>query len=369
MEARLAPETEAPRTLARLNEGGYIARSSRRAPFVYRLGLRFSIWQEGFDSPRAYHFERVSDRVRGKIPQTKRRCRGVAQRRHRDAPGPELGLPQPFNTPARRARGRRADNGLTSGRAAGHSTWTRLLGRRRPARGGRMIKTIPAVAAAAAWLAAGSALAAGFTVPAAVQQRMGLAVAQLETQKHSTEVDAFAKVLDPEPLVQLDSDLRTAEAAAEASACRGRTRRARCNAAGGGVAAQGHGGRRSPRRRQDALKVELLRRRLGLEWGPGRRPDERRAPRRAGPRPWPPARRPWSTSTPTTTTARPARARQGRCRRRLAARRGAGPGARRRAAAAVVGPDRRGDRAAGDPAVGRPDPERPHQPRRTPRPA
>jgi hypothetical protein len=117
------------------------------------------------------------------------------------------------------------------------------------------------------WLAAGSAWAAAVVVPPAAQQRMGLNVVRLEAQKHSTEVDAFAKVLDPEPLVQLDSDLRTAIAAAEASHAEAERSRA-LHSAGGGVAAKDMEAAVA-QARQDALKVEMLRRRLDLEWGPG----------------------------------------------------------------------------------------------------
>lgn len=139
-----------------------------------------------------------------------------------------------------------------------------------------MRRLIPA-AVAAAWLSAGSALAATVVVAPAAQQRLGVETAPLSIQRRSAEVDAFAKVLDPEPLVQLDSDLRTAAAAAAAS--RAEAERARAlNSTGGGVAAKDMEAAVS-QARQDALKVEMLRRRLGLEWGPGiaRLSDRRRA--------------------------------------------------------------------------------------------
>lgn len=129
-----------------------------------------------------------------------------------------------------------------------------------------MPKIIPAMAAAAAWLLAVSAAGAVVVSPAE-QQRMGLGVERLASQQHATEVDAFAKVLDPEPLVQLDSDLRTAIAAAEASHAEAQRSQA-LNTAGGGVAAKDMEAAVA-QARQDALKVEMLRRRLDLEWGPG----------------------------------------------------------------------------------------------------
>lgn len=139
-----------------------------------------------------------------------------------------------------------------------------------------MRRLIPA-AVAAAWLSAGSAQAGTVVVAPAAQQRLGLETAPLSIQRRSAEVDAFAKVLDPEPLVQLDSDLRTATAAAAASHAEAERTRA-LNSTGGGVAAKDMEAAVS-QARQDALKVEMLRRRLGLEWGPGiaRLSDRRRA--------------------------------------------------------------------------------------------
>ena len=130
-----------------------------------------------------------------------------------------------------------------------------------------MNRTIPAAAAAAAWLAAVSAQAGTVVVSAAAQARLGVTTAVLTGQQHTTEVDAFAKVLDPEPLVQLDSDLRTAIAAAAASRAEAERSRA-LNSAGGGVAAKDLEAAVA-QARADALKVEMLQRRLGLEWGPG----------------------------------------------------------------------------------------------------
>src|ERR1700761_2244731 len=66
-----------------------------------------------------------------------------------------------------------------------------------------------------ALLAAGRACA--LSVAPALQQRLGVKVQTLTAERRKAEVDAFAKVLDPGPLAQLDSDLMTAEAAAAAS--------------------------------------------------------------------------------------------------------------------------------------------------------
>src|SRR5579863_8497704 len=59
---------------------------------------------------------------------------------------------------------------------------------------------------------------ASMQLPGEMQQRLGLSIQKLAAARRASEIDAFAKVLDPAPLVQLDSDLRTAENAAQASA-------------------------------------------------------------------------------------------------------------------------------------------------------
>ena len=63
-------------------------------------------------------------------------------------------------------------------------------------------------------LAAAPALAAGVQVSADIQHRLGVVTQKLAVARQSTEIDAFAKVLDPAPLAQSDSDLNTAEARA-----------------------------------------------------------------------------------------------------------------------------------------------------------
>ena len=97
--------------------------------------------------------------------------------------------------------------------------------------GAGMIKSLPMAAAAAFCLAlaAGPSLAAGVQMSPAVQRQLGVATTKLSLTHQAAEVDAFAKVLDPEPLVQLCSDLATAEAAAAASRAVGAARsQARC---------------------------------------------------------------------------------------------------------------------------------------------
>jgi hypothetical protein len=99
------------------------------------------------------------------------------------------------------------------------------------------------------------------------QARLGVITRTLAATRHSTQTDAFAKVLDPEPFVQLESDLATAEVAASASAAEAARARA-LNAQGAALSAK-DAEAAIAQARQDALKVDMLRRRLGLEWGPG----------------------------------------------------------------------------------------------------
>ena len=106
-----------------------------------------------------------------------------------------------------------------------------------------------------------------FTLAAADQARLGLKEETLKLQKRATQIDAFAKVLDPGPLAQLESDLLAQIASAKASKAEAERTRA-LKAAGGGIAdkdveaAEAQAG-------TDESKLQLLRRRVGLEWGPG----------------------------------------------------------------------------------------------------
>jgi hypothetical protein len=102
---------------------------------------------------------------------------------------------------------------------------------------------------------------------AEVQRRLGVQTTRLSVAHHASETDAFAKVLDPAPLVQLDSDLRTAEAAAAASKAEA-DRSVALQNQGGAVAAK-DAEAAVAQARSDALKVEVLRRQVGLAWGPG----------------------------------------------------------------------------------------------------
>ncbi|HEY5071068.1 MAG TPA: hypothetical protein VII63_03465 [Caulobacteraceae bacterium] len=101
----------------------------------------------------------------------------------------------------------------------------------------------------------------------ALQHRLGVKTAALTAERSRSEVDAFAKVLDPGPLAQLDSDLMTAVAAAAASSAEAKRSQA-LNAAGGLIALKDTQAAVAAAR-SDAIHVAFLRRRLGQEWGPG----------------------------------------------------------------------------------------------------
>jgi hypothetical protein len=116
-------------------------------------------------------------------------------------------------------------------------------------------------------LAVGRARAAGVQLSQDVQRRLGIATQKVTVARRSTEIDAFAKVLDPAPLAQTDSDIETAQAAAAASSAQAKRSKA-LHAADGSIAAKDVEAAVS-QARQDALKVTLLRRQLALTWGPG----------------------------------------------------------------------------------------------------
>jgi hypothetical protein len=77
----------------------------------------------------------------------------------------------------------------------------------------------------------------------------------------------FAKVLDPEPLAQLETDYESAEASAAASAAEAK-RALALNQSGSAVAAKDAEAAEA-QAKNDAQHVLILRQRIGLEWGPG----------------------------------------------------------------------------------------------------
>ena len=129
-----------------------------------------------------------------------------------------------------------------------------------------------AAASLGLWLSVGIAMAAAQTsasvsLSADAQRRIGIVTAPLQGVRRAAEIDAFAKVLDPAPLAQLESDYETAVAAAAAS--RAEAVRAKAlHDEGGSVAAKDLEAAQA-QARADALKVQNLRGQFGLQWGPG----------------------------------------------------------------------------------------------------
>lgn len=99
------------------------------------------------------------------------------------------------------------------------------------------------------------------------QSHLGVRTVRLAGVNRSGETDGFAKVLDPGPLAQLVSDLQTAQAAFAASGAEAARAKA-LNAQDLGVSAKDTE-TAVAQAKSDALRVTQLKRRLGLEWGPG----------------------------------------------------------------------------------------------------
>jgi len=118
-------------------------------------------------------------------------------------------------------------------------------------------------------LLAGSAGAAGMPgvqVDAATQRRIGVATAPLVAAQHRPTVSGFARVVDPVPLATLDGDLVAAVATAQAS--RAEAVRTKALAAADSTVSLKVAQAAQAQASADAAKLTLLRRRVGLEWGP-----------------------------------------------------------------------------------------------------
>jgi hypothetical protein len=118
-------------------------------------------------------------------------------------------------------------------------------------------------------LAAGPALAepAGLLkMDAATQTRLGVVTEPLQAAHRTAATTGFARALDAGPLAQLDSDIATAVAALAASQAEAARTKA-LNGADQTVSKQAAEAAAS-QARQDAAKLLLLRRRVGLEWSP-----------------------------------------------------------------------------------------------------
>ena len=128
----------------------------------------------------------------------------------------------------------------------------------------------PALAGVAVAIFAGaSALAAGtvLKMDAATQRRLGLVTAPLVAARQTGASSGFARVLDAGPLAILDADIAAAQAAlaaSQAEATRTRTLNAEDQTVSRRVAQAA-----AAQARADSARLQLLRRRLGLEWGQG----------------------------------------------------------------------------------------------------
>lgn len=116
----------------------------------------------------------------------------------------------------------------------------------------------------------------GVTIDAEAQARLRIKTAVLKSERRSAQIDAFAKVLDPGPLAQLETDLEAAEASAAASAAEAK-RALALNKSDAAVASKDAEAAEA-QAKNDAQHLLILRQRLGLEWGPGvqRMSDARR---------------------------------------------------------------------------------------------
>jgi len=102
---------------------------------------------------------------------------------------------------------------------------------------------------------------------AAVQQKLGLKSEPLKARISAATLSGFVKVLDAGPLAQLDADIAAAAAAAQASQAEFERSQA-LNKDGQTVAAKQVEAARA-QAQADSIKLALLRRRVGLEWGDG----------------------------------------------------------------------------------------------------
>lgn len=103
-------------------------------------------------------------------------------------------------------------------------------------------------------------------INAATQARLGVTTAPLAGVRKTASVNGFARAVDPVPLATLDADIAAAAAAlgaSQAEATRTRTLNAADQTVSKRVAEAA-----AAQARADASKLALLRRRVGLEWGP-----------------------------------------------------------------------------------------------------
>lgn len=127
--------------------------------------------------------------------------------------------------------------------------------------------------ASTVWI--GGVQAAEVQVDAAVQKRLGVATAPLAVARRQASTAGFARVLDPVPLATLDGDLATAVTAVAAS--KAEAARTKALAAADATVSLKVAQSAQALASADAAKLALLRRRVGLEWGPAFAGDASRA--------------------------------------------------------------------------------------------
>jgi hypothetical protein len=113
-------------------------------------------------------------------------------------------------------------------------------------------------------------------IDAATVRRLAIATVPVRAMTQGTSATGFARVLDAVPLAQLDSDIAVAASAAAASAAE--AARSRALFAADATVSRKVAEAAAMQARGDAARLALLRRRLGLEWGPaiGRLDDGQR---------------------------------------------------------------------------------------------
>jgi hypothetical protein len=105
-------------------------------------------------------------------------------------------------------------------------------------------------------------------VDAATQKKIGVVTAPLAAaHRQGAITDGFARVLDPGPLAALDADIAAAAAASSASAAE--AARAKSLFTADATVSAKTAEAAAAQARADSIRLTLLRRRLGLEWGPG----------------------------------------------------------------------------------------------------
>lgn len=104
------------------------------------------------------------------------------------------------------------------------------------------------------------------TLDAATIHRLGIATAPAHQTTSAHVVTGFARVLDPGPLAQLDSDIAAAAPAASASTAE--ATRSQALFAADATVSRKVAETAASQARADSAKLALLRRRLNLEWGP-----------------------------------------------------------------------------------------------------